>query len=127
MEFLLLAILVYGFALGYLHQVAILQVFRQHTVWVHLSEAQLALNLVVHRIGQGADSRHRLHRYVLHRTDIEVGVGTYHRRIAAGAHCVRENHCVAVCLSALHGEHEVLHRGSAVVGDASPAGGSGSD
>ena len=123
MEHLFRAVLVFLLALGYLHQVAILDILGQHAVCVHLSDAQLAENLVVHRVGQGTDGAHGRHRDVLHRADVEVGVGTHHRRVAAGAHCVREYHRVRVGLAALHVEHEVLHRGRAVVRDAVVASG----
>ena len=101
-------------ALGNLHQGAVLVVladFRRHGAC-----ALAGSYLVEHLLGHGTDGRHRRHHHVLHATDIEVGIGTHHRRVAAGANVVANDHRVREGLRALCVVHQEVNVGIPCVG-----------
>ena len=60
-------------------------------------------------MGHGADAGHGCHHHVLHRADIDVGIGTHHRRVAAGAHCVVQHHRVREGFASLCVVHQLVN------------------
>ena len=95
-------------ALGNLHHRSIVDVLGHLRCLV---DATLAAGyLVKHLFVHGADGGHRRHHNVLHRTDIEVGVGTHHRRVAAGADVVADGHGVREGLAALCCVNKLVNR-----------------
>ena len=107
-ELLFLSVLVDGFALGNVYERAIGD-FLAHLA-LRACLAQTCLDVLIHTVGDGADGGHRHHLEVLHRTDIEVGIGSHHGGIAAGADVVADGHRVGVGLAARHVEDEVRYR-----------------
>ena len=70
--------------------------------------------VLIHRVGQCTDGRHRHHLDVLYHTDIQVGIGANHRRIVARGNLVLRRHRVRVGLIARQVEYE-LRCGSVTV------------
>ena len=117
MELLFLSVLIYGFALGKLNHRTILVVLAHigsHTCHC----ACTGTHDFIHAVGHGADGGHRCHHYVLHGTDVEVGICTHHRWVTAGADVVADNHRVRESLAALRIIHQHVNVGIPCVGDA---------
>ena len=95
-------------AIGNLHHRSVTDIlgYCRHLVL----SAQTSGFLFKHLLGHGANGRHRCQHDVLHRTDVEVGIGTHHRRVAAGADVVVNDHRVREGLVALHIVHQFVYR-----------------
>ena len=87
-----LAILTYHLTIGNLQYRAVLDVLAH--IGGHAIAAHAGLDIVKHAVGHSADGRHWRYHHVLHRTDVQVGIGTHHRWIAAGADVVAYYHGV---------------------------------
>ena len=110
MEFLRLSILALTFAAGNLHYSAILDALAYLGNHAALG-SRTGNDSLIHAVGDGTDGRHRRDDDVLHRTDIEVGIGTHHRRVAAGADIVAHHHRMREGLAAVTVVHEHINLG----------------
>ena len=81
-------------ALGYVYHRAILGVLRHVAIRISLPDTRPCQSCLIHRVAHGTYAGHWRHLHVLHLTDVEVGVGTHHRWVAAGAYVVAEHHGV---------------------------------
>ena len=99
-----LAILAYHLAIGNLQYRAVLYVLAH--IGCHAIATHAGFDVVEHAVGHGADGRHWRYHHVLHRTDVQVGIGTHHRWVAAGADVVAYYHGVREGLVAVGIVHQ---------------------
>ena len=99
-----LAILTYHLTIGNLQYRAVLYVLAHFGC--HAIAAHAGFDIVKHTVGHSADGRHRRYHHVLHRTDVQVGIGTHHRWVAAGADVVAYYHGVREGLAAVGIVHQ---------------------
>ena len=99
-----LAILAYHLTIGNLQYRAVLYVLAH--IGCHAIATHAGFDVVEHAVGHGADGRHWCYHHVLYRTDVQVGIGTHHRWVAAGADVVAYYHGVREGLAAVGIVHQ---------------------